>query len=219
MAGGGAPRPAMLPGISHDCCSTRSSAMRRGDAAQVAGHRVAGAAGFVEVRLARLGVADDDASAASGATRRSRRRGTSAGSGDVGHLIRLEGELRHGAAALLDHRTDQFAVLVGEHDRRAQQARPAVAAARILAVAEGAVDLVQRVPRSSAAGSPGGRTGYAPIPTPPIRPRPPSGGAAGCCAASAAPSVQRHASESPRADDLVTAAQAITAQKSITSVR
>ena len=28
FAGGGAPRPVMLPGISHDCCSMRSSVMR-----------------------------------------------------------------------------------------------------------------------------------------------------------------------------------------------
>src|SRR5215207_7043234 len=67
------------------------------------------------------------------------------------------------------------------------------------------------VPRSSAAGSPGGRTGYAPMPpAPPIRPRPAGSiGWARCCAASPALSTQTQSSEGPRPEKRVTAAHPI----------
>ena len=51
----------------------------------------------------------------------------------------------------------------------------------------------------------------APMPAPPMRPRPPpSGGVAGCCAASATLSAQKQTKESPTLKDRATAAHATT---------
>src|SRR5262249_30249622 len=103
-------------------------------------------AGPREVRLSRLRVADDDA-------RRLHARRVVAGGGeavdegdDVLNLRVCEAEPGPPAvgAAVLHHRRDQLAVLVVEDDGRAQQARSAVAAARVRAVAERAVDAVER---------------------------------------------------------------------------
>ena len=109
-----------------------------------------------------------------------------------------DSELRHGAAALLEHRTDQFAVLVGQHEARAQQAGTAVAAARILPVAERAVDLVEggaALERGGITGRPDGiraDAGAANPPAPAVRAAPRR-----CCAASAALSAQMQSSQSP----------------------
>jgi hypothetical protein len=65
--------------------------------------------------------------------------------GDVGNLIVRHPEPWHAAigAPVLHDRSDQLAVLIVEHDRRAQQARSAIAAARVGTVAEGAVRAVR----------------------------------------------------------------------------
>ena len=60
--------------------------------------------------------------------------------------LAAEIELRHaGRPAVLHDRGDAFAVLIVLHELRAQQARSAVAAARVGAVAELAVDAVERL--------------------------------------------------------------------------
>ena len=57
-----------------------------------------------------------------------------------------------------DDGEDELAVLVVEHQLRSQQVDPAhVAAAKVGAVAEPAVDSERRLPRAMSAGSPGGR--------------------------------------------------------------
>ena len=65
-------------------------------------------------------------------------------SGDVFHLIVAERELGHAGTAAPNDRRNALAVLVVEHNRRSEQARAAVAAAGIGAVAELAIDAVQR---------------------------------------------------------------------------
>ena len=117
----------------------------RRQAAQIAGRRMARRAFRVEVRLSGGGVADDDARrletglvVAGGTEGVQERR-------DVGHLRVRKRELRHAGAPGTDDRRDQLSVVVGEDDLRAQQARPAVAAAGVGAVAELAVDAVERL--------------------------------------------------------------------------
>src|ERR1051326_407601 len=65
---------------------------------------------------------------------------------DVRDLARRQLELRHAAIgpSVLDDRSDQLPVLIVEDDSGSQQARAAVAAARVGAVAERAVDAVER---------------------------------------------------------------------------
>src|SRR3954471_9468133 len=94
------------------------------------------AARRVEERLARLRVADDDARrldpgfvVAGGAEGVDER-------GDVRDLLVGEREFRHPRTSAADDRRDQLAVLIVEHDARAQQAGAAVAAARVGAVTE-----------------------------------------------------------------------------------
>jgi hypothetical protein len=66
---------------------------------------------------------------------------------DIGNL-RL-GEIERGHAAIgapvLYDGSDQFAVLIVEHELGAQQVRPTLAAARVGAVAEGAIHAVERL--------------------------------------------------------------------------
>ena len=63
--------------------------------------------------------------------------------GDVGDLLVGHRELRHAGAAAAHHRGHQLALVVGEHQRRAQQTRSAIAAAGVRAVTELAIHAVQ----------------------------------------------------------------------------
>jgi hypothetical protein len=65
--------------------------------------------------------------------------------GDVGNLIVGERELRHPRTPGAHDRRHQFAVLIVEHDARAQEAGPAVTPARVGAVAKLTVDAVERL--------------------------------------------------------------------------
>src|SRR5580765_3543576 len=96
-------------------------------------------------RFPRPGVADDDARwldagfvVAGGAE------GVDEG-GDVGNLVVGQRELRHAGTAGAHHRRDQLAMLIVEHGARSEQARAAVAATGVGAVAELAVDAVERL--------------------------------------------------------------------------
>jgi hypothetical protein len=143
--GAGAPRPPPLPGSSHVCCSSRGSAIfvarpRRSPVVEWHDAHFA-----LKNALSGGGVADDDARrleaglvVAGGAERVQERR-------DVGNLRVGERELRHAGAPGTDDRRDQLSVVVGEDHLRAQQARPAVAAAGVGAMAELAVDAVERL--------------------------------------------------------------------------
>src|SRR5262249_58522290 len=113
-----------------------------GDRLEMAGGGVTPGAVPAEERLAGLRVADDDA------RRTDARLVVSGGAegvderGEVGHLIVGEWKLRHAAidASVANNRRDELAVLILEHDRRSQQAGPGVAATRIRAVTETAID-------------------------------------------------------------------------------
>src|SRR2546425_5090650 len=113
----------------------------------------------VEERFARLRIADDDA-------RRLHPRfvvprsfeGVDEGR-NVARLLAAERELRHPAirASALDDWRHQLTVLIVEDDRRAQEARPAVAAACVGTMAELAVHGVERlaaIDRRRIAGGP-----------------------------------------------------------------
>ena len=111
-----------------------------------------------EERLAGFRIADDD-------IRRSLARFVVSGGpegvnvcGDVGDLVVGERKLRHTAieAAVLHDWSDELAVLIFENDLRAQEARPAVAAARVCAVAERAVHAVLRFAALDRCGIAGG---------------------------------------------------------------
>src|SRR5262249_54565207 len=117
----------------------------RRDAFQVARRRVARGAAAGERGLARFRVADQDARrlharlvVAGRAERVEKRR-------DVPDLFRREGEFRHAAigASVLNDRRDRLPMLVVEHETGSQEARPAVSAASVGAVAELAVDAVE----------------------------------------------------------------------------
>src|SRR5476649_953001 len=98
-----------------------------------------------EERFAGPRVADDDARrletrlVVAGSPERVRERG------DVGDLIVGECERRHAGPAGAHDRRHQLTCLIVEDDTRAQQARSAVAAARVGAVAKLAVDAVERL--------------------------------------------------------------------------
>ena len=78
---------------------------------------------------------------------------TSSGGSGSGGITGMPGFM----PPVLDDRQDQLAVLIVEHELRAEQVRTAdVAAAQIGAVAGAAVDAVEPLPRAITAGSPGG---------------------------------------------------------------
>ena len=98
-----------------------------------------------EEGLARLRVADDDARRpVSGFVVAGGAEAVDEG-GDVFYLIIVERELGHARAAAPHDGRNALAVLVLEHNRGAEQARPAVAAAGVGAVAELTIHAIQRL--------------------------------------------------------------------------
>ena len=115
----------------------------RADALEVTGYGMAGGAGGFEVRFALRCVAHQNAG-------RDVARGVIARDpetvnirGHVSNLRRSQVDLGHFAAAVLNDRRDEFAVLIVENQIRTKQIRSAFAAAGVGAVTEVAVDAVE----------------------------------------------------------------------------
>ena len=106
---------------------------------------MAGRALVLEVRLACLRVADDDARRLDARFVVARGAEAVHERGNVRDLIVGQRKFRHPRTSAADHGRDQLAMLIVEHRAGAQQARAAVAAARVSAVAELAIDAVKRL--------------------------------------------------------------------------
>lgn len=136
-----APRPGNEPGLL-ELFRVRNAG---GDGFEIAGNGMASGAGFLEICFAGFCVANDDAGRSHAGSVVAADLEVVDESGDVCDLDWREIKLRHAFAAIADDGADEFAVSIVENKFGAEEIGPTLASTGVGAVAEIAVDTVERL--------------------------------------------------------------------------